>query len=128
MGHVSDGLNCLFKPGKRQLVEDQREDDGGREAHQQIQQIQLDGVSQSQAEVLAAESLDEILEAVVLGQGHFPDAHVQLILLESDLDVNHRGILKYQQVQQRKHQQRVQLPIPFDIGAEAAALFLQRQL
>src|SRR5699024_7982357 len=59
VGQVGDGLNDLLELGAADLVEQQREDQGQREADDQVLKVQQQGVAERTPEVLVRDELVE---------------------------------------------------------------------
>ena len=98
MRHVSGSLSEALEPFEGQLVEEQRQDNPGGKADQQVKQVQHDGVTQRIEEVAVGKSLDEILKASVIRPWHLPNVLDEAELFERDLDISHRYIAKNHEI------------------------------
>ena len=125
VGQVQDGLGDLLVALEAQLVEQQGQDDGHREAHQQIQEVEGQGVLQRADEVLVAEDLLEGLEADPLAPSI---ALGGLVIHKGDSQARIGGVLEDDNKHNRHQQHQVELPVIVQIDAEEPQLLLAQIL
>ena len=109
---IQDGLGDLLVAVKAQLVEQQRQDDGHGEADDQVEKVEDQRVPQRGVEALILEDLLKRLKA-------HPRAAVKalgrLVIHERDAHARIRRILEDDDKRDGNHQQRVELPVVFQI-------------
>ena len=91
MGRIGDGLQAFFQPLCMNLIHQQRQQNRNREAEQQAQKAQIQGVPNNVEGVIGGKEALEMLHA---HPGAPPDAAPELEVLESDLHTRHGNILK----------------------------------
>ena len=108
MRRVGDHLHGLLEPGMLVGIEQQRQDDRDREAHQQRVQADHEGVGHQRGEIEAVYKFDKVLHAHPAAAG---DAKCRIIVAESDLQTVHGPIFKEQIEQNAGNDHQVQIII-----------------
>ena len=111
MGRVQNRLHYALVAREAQLVDAQRQDDRHREAPQQAEEAQQDGVLDHSATGRGGEEPLEPFQAHPLAA---QIAAGRLEVPEGDLDAVHRNVLVHEGQHHRDQQQQVQLPVVRD--------------
>ena len=117
--HIGNGLHHSLEFFETKLIQDQCKNNGRRKTDEQVQQVQRQCIPQRVSEIVVAKRLEKVLKAVLLRQRHLPYTLYDAVLLEGDLDIDHRSVLEHDQINDRKRKQRIQLPISFQIALRA---------
>ena len=108
MRDVNDGLHQALVFEIANLVEQQRQQDGRREAENHAVNVEQQRVAEHPEEHRRAEQALKILQAHPFAA---PDAQVHLIVLEGDLHAIERRIFENDEEQNCRHQQQIQIPV-----------------
>ena len=107
MRQVQHGLCDALELRERQLVEQQRHQDGHRRADNEVKQVQDDGVLQGIDKVLIVECLDEPFPAAVFRPIQQPRRFQNVVLLERQQNVGHGNVAEDDKERQRHEQQQI---------------------
>ena len=125
MRQVQKRLRYALDGAASDLVEHDRQDDGHREAHQQVHKVQQQRVSQRDGEIA---HIDDEFEVIKPHPGAARDAFEQIVLLKGDDDADHRLVAEDEVIGDREHQHQVQAPVPGDQLAEGHSVNVGGQL
>ena len=125
MRQVQQRLRYALDGAAPDFVEHDRQDDGHREAHQQVHKVQQQRVSQRDGKIAHVENKFEVIQA---HPGAARDAPEQIVLLEGDDDADHRLVAEDEIVGDREHQHQVEAPVPGDQLAECHPVNVGGQL
>ena len=114
---VRDSLNSLSCLVAANLVEQQREDQGQREADDQVLKVQQQGVAERTPEVLVRDELVEVPQAAPFIT---EDAAARAVAAEGDDVARHRDVAENDVVDDGDEQHRVILPVLPDVFCHTA--------
>ena len=102
-----DGLDQALITLAAQLIENQRQDDGEREAQYDAHQADFEGVPHDQLEFGQGEHPREMLQAHPRAA---PDTKHRLVILKGNLNAIHGHIAEHKHQHHRRHQKQIQFP------------------
>ena len=120
---VGDHLNRLFQLVQRQIVHQQREDDGRRKADDQRIHADAQRVLNQDPEIVAGKEAIEILEA---DPGAAPDAAANLVVLERHQNAVHRCIAEDRVIDDDRQEHDPQPPVMTKVVRPSVAQALFR--
>ena len=115
MRQVQHGLRDTLELRERQLVEQQRHQDGHRRADNEVQQVQDDCVLQRIDKVLIVECLDEPFPAAVFRPIQQPRRFQNVVLLERQQNIGHGNVAEDDEERQRYEQQQIQCAVSLQV-------------
>ena len=118
MRHIDGGLGEALEALVVQLVQHDSQDHRDREAEQQAQEVEQEGVREHPPAVI---QLEELFKVGPADPGAAGDAESGFIVPESDLRAVHREIAENNEECQRGDQEHPQLPVPLHGEGEAVA-------
>ena len=117
MGHVSDGLYCLFEELETELVQKQCKDDGDGESHDDIQKVKYQSVPECEKEIPVFKCIDEIFKAVIACKRHLKNALYDTVLLERDRYIRGRYVFENNEINDRNEKKQIELPVSLQINS-----------
>lgn len=91
MRHIGGGLYGALVKLVADLVEQEGQDDGGREMEDQVEQVDEDGVADHPPEIIAVEEVDKVAKS---DPGTRHDAHERTVVLEGDDGTVDRAVME----------------------------------